>query len=185
MLERELASEVVELLGDRTVATAESCTAGRVAESLAAVEGAVDFLRGGLVAYQDGVKQSHLGVTAASSLSAEAAAQMASGACHMFRADAAVATTGVAGDEPQDGVPPGTVFVATAVDGVVGVNRYRFGGDPVQVCETARRQALLDLRAALSAVSAVQARPVAVAVTAGRCAPGVSVRRPAAGTRPS
>ncbi|HWM21850.1 MAG TPA: CinA family protein [Ilumatobacteraceae bacterium] len=148
----ELATEAARLLGGRSIATAESCTAGRLAESLASVDKAVDFLRGGLVAYQDQVKRSFLGVTAESTLSADAAAQMALGACRMFESDVAVATTGVAGDEPADGVPPGTVFIATAVDGVVRVQRYRYEADPPTVCDLARYQGLVDLQTALAAV---------------------------------
>jgi nicotinamide-nucleotide amidase len=68
----------------------------------------------------------------------------------MFESDVAVATTGVAGDEPEDGVAPGTVFVATAVDGTVSVGRYQYDASPPQVCDLARHQALVDLRAALS-----------------------------------
>jgi len=146
----ELATEAARLLSGRSIATAESCTAGRIAESLASVDKAVEFLRGGLVAYQDRVKRSFLGVTAASTLSSEAAAQMALGACRMFESEVAVATTGVAGDEPEDGVPPGTVFIATAVDGVVQVHRYRYEADPPTVCDHARHQALVDLQNALA-----------------------------------
>jgi nicotinamide-nucleotide amidase len=149
--DEDIAADVARLLAGRSVATAESCTAGRIAESFASVDKAVDFFRGGLVAYQDSVKRSFLGVTASSTLSPDAAAQMALGACRLFGAEAAVATTGVAGDEPQDGVPAGTVFVATAVEGAVSVNRYRYDAPPPQVCDLARQQALLDLRDALTA----------------------------------
>jgi nicotinamide-nucleotide amidase len=147
----ELATEAARLLAGRNIATAESCTAGRIAESLASVDKAVEFLRGGLVAYQDQVKRSFLGVSAASTLSSDAAAQMALGACRMFETEVAVATTGVAGDQPEDGVPPGTVFIATAVDGVVRVHRYRYEADPPTVCDLARHQALVDLQSALAA----------------------------------
>src|SRR3954464_6252989 len=97
--EGEVARRVAELLAGRTIATAESCTAGRVAEVLACVEQATDFLRGGLVAYQDEVKRGLLGVTARSVLTAEAAEQMASGVARLLDADVTVSTTGVAGDE--------------------------------------------------------------------------------------
>ena len=97
MQDEQLAHRVAGLLGGRTIATAESCTAGRIAEVLACVESAVDFLRGGLVAYQDAVKHDLLGVVAESVLSVEAAAQMAAGAAELFDADVTVSTTGVAG----------------------------------------------------------------------------------------
>ncbi len=144
-----LARAVVELLGERAIATAESCTAGRVAETLAAVEGASGFLRGGLVAYQDEVKQRLLGVTAESVLTPEAAGQMAQGAATLFAAAVTVATTGVAGDAPIEGTPPGTVYIATFVDGDVVVREHHFEGAPEAVCDQARRASLSDLLQAL------------------------------------
>jgi nicotinamide-nucleotide amidase len=143
--DEDLANRVAQLLGDRTIATAESCTAGRIAEVMACVEGAAQFLRGGLVAYQEEVKRNLLGVTADSVLTSEAAGQMAAGVTRLLGADVTVSTTGVAGGEMEDGTPPGTVYIATSVDGRVVSNVYRFDGSPEEVCEQARRQALLDL----------------------------------------
>lgn len=100
-----------------TVATAESLTAGLVAATLADVPGMSAVLRGGAVTYATDAKASVLGVNA--TLLAEGgpvqeavALQMASGARALFGADLAVATTGVAGPGPADGVPAGTVIVA-------------------------------------------------------------------------
>ena len=145
MQDEQLAYRVAELLGKRTIATAESCTAGRIAEVLACVEGAVDFLRGGLVAYQDTVKHDLLGVVAESVLSVEAAAQMAAGAAKLFDAEVTVSTTGVAGDESVDGTPPGTVYIGTSLAGRVATTVNRMEGTPEEICAQARRKALLDL----------------------------------------
>jgi nicotinamide-nucleotide amidase len=150
MEDEDVARRVVELLGDRSIATAESCTAGRVAEVLACVEKASEFLRGGLVAYQDEVKRELLGVTAKSVLTEQAAQQMAEGAATLFGAEVTVATTGVAGDEEEEGTPPGTVYIATSVDGDVSALVHQFDGSPEEVCDQARRQALLDLVEALT-----------------------------------
>jgi nicotinamide-nucleotide amidase len=144
-----LATDVSRQLRGRSVACAESLTAGRVASALAMVEGAVDFLRGGLVAYQPAVKASLLRVTADSVLSLAAAEQMARGAARLLDAAVTVSTTGLAGGEPEDGVEVGAVFVATFVDGVVTSSRYHFDGRPERVCDLAARQALADLRASL------------------------------------
>lgn len=141
----ELARDVVSRLKGRTIATAESCTAGRIAEALACVEHAADFLRGGVVAYDEDVKRELLGVTAESVLTPEAAVQMAAGAARLMHADVVVSTTGVAGDEATDGVPPGTVYIATCVDGHGAVSEHRFDGSPEEVCDHARDQALRDL----------------------------------------
>jgi len=90
-----------------------------------------------------------LGVTARSVSTAEAAAQIASGVARLLDADVTVSTTGVAGDEAEEGTPPGTVYIATSVDGKVTSAVHRFEGSPKQVCDRARRQALLDLIAAM------------------------------------
>ncbi|MCU1360490.1 MAG: CinA domain protein [Ilumatobacteraceae bacterium] len=143
--DEDLAATIAARLGSRTLATAESCTAGRVAESFATVEKATQFLRGGLVAYQESVKRALLGVTAESMLTRQAAAEMAAGAADLFSADVTVSTTGLAGEEPQDGVPGRTVFIGTFVDGRVRATEHHFEGSPDQVCESARRQALVEL----------------------------------------
>ena len=148
-----MARRVAELLAGRSIAAAESCTAGRIAEVLACVEEASDWLRGGVVAYQDEVKRTLLGVTAESVLSEQAADEMARGARTLFGADVTVATTGVAGDDEVEGTPPGTVYIATSVDGRSNVAVHRFDGTPEDVCDQARRRALLDLVAALTPAS--------------------------------
>jgi len=150
MDDEDLAGKVAELLDGRTMATAESCTAGRIASVMAAVEKASEFLRGGLVAYQEEVKRELLGVAAASVLTAEAAAQMAAGVAGLLHADVAVATSGVAGDTPEEGTPPGTVYIGTCVDGTASARTHRFDGEPESVCDQARRQALRDLIDVLS-----------------------------------
>ncbi|MDY6055119.1 nicotinamide-nucleotide amidohydrolase family protein [Micrococcus sp.] len=99
-----------------TVATAESLTAGQVAAALADVPGASAVLQGGVVAYQNHVKQRVLGVDAErlrlhGAVDPEVAGQMAAGARRVCRADVGVATTGVAGPEPHQGRPVGTVWV--------------------------------------------------------------------------
>jgi nicotinamide-nucleotide amidase len=91
-----------------TIATAESCTGGLVAAGLTAVPGASDVVRGGLVAYDNDVKLTQLGVsdeTLAShgAVSPETAAAMAAGARRSLGADVAIAVTGIAG--PAGGTP--------------------------------------------------------------------------------
>jgi nicotinamide-nucleotide amidase len=141
-----LADAVADKLRDRHVATAESITAGRVANALACVESASEFFRGGLVAYEEGCKRQLLGVTARHVVSAEAAAEMVTGAARLFDVTAAVSTTGLATDEPCDGVPGRTVYIGTLVDNDVRVRHHRFAGPtPIDVREQARRQALMDL----------------------------------------
>lgn len=136
------ASAVARRLDGRAVAVAESCTAGRIAVSLAAVERATEFLRGGVTAYQEEVKRTLLGVRADSVLSEDAAAEMAAGIAELLHAEVSVATTGVAGDAAVDGVEPGTVFVATHVDGTTRSTTLHIEGDPDDVCDRAAHRAL-------------------------------------------
>src|SRR3954453_4974015 len=103
-LEQRVATDLAGLLAGARFASAESCTAGRVARTVANAEGAADFFSGSLVAYQERVKRSVLGVTAAEVVSADAAVEMARSAASLFDAEVTVATTGLAGAEPVDGI---------------------------------------------------------------------------------
>jgi nicotinamide-nucleotide amidase len=145
MEDEDFAAAVVAQLGRRTLATAESCTAGRISQTFAAVGDAVRWFRGGVVAYQPGVKHDVLSVASSSVLSEMAAAEMATGVARLLSADVTVATTGLVGDEAQDGVAPGTIFVATSVDGEVRTRTHHFEGDAQAVVAAAVRQALGDL----------------------------------------
>ncbi len=107
------------------MACAESCTAGRLAEIFASVEGAAHWFRGGVVVYQVAIRRLLLGVESPSVLCERANTEMAVGVARLLDADVTIATTGVAGDEPEDGVEPGTVFIATYVDGDVHVDSVR------------------------------------------------------------
>ncbi len=117
----DLATEVVALLRRQglSVATAESLTGGLVCAALTSVPGASAVVRGGIVAYAAQVKISLLGVPADlvrthGTVSTPTAVAMAAGARRALGADVAVATTGVAGPEPSEGKPVGTVHVAVS-----------------------------------------------------------------------
>lgn len=148
----EIAALAARYLAQRQIAIAESCTAGRVATALACVEGAVDFFRGGLVAYQESIKRRLLDVTAESVFSREAVAEMAAGVARLLDADVAVATSGLAGDDPIDGVEPGTVFIGTLVDADARTSVVVIDAPPDEVCEQATRAALVALLRHLSDV---------------------------------
>ncbi|MFI9201668.1 CinA family protein [Streptomyces sp. NPDC053048] len=115
------AAEVLAVLvaHGQTVAAAESLTGGLVAAELTAVPGASRSVRGSVTAYAGEVKRDVLGVDGTllaerGAVDAEVARQMARGVRALLGADWGVATTGVAGPEPQDGKDVGTVFVAVA-----------------------------------------------------------------------
>lgn len=104
----------------RRVATAESCTGGRIAHLLTAEPGASDWYPGGIVAYANAVKEAALGVSAEriavhGAVSAEVAADMAEGARARFGTDLAVAVTGIAGPGGATPTKPvGRIWIAVA-----------------------------------------------------------------------
>lgn len=116
----ELNKEVLELLRaqGRTIATAESCTGGLIAGSITDQPGSACVFRGGVVSYWPEVKRDVLGVEQAvldqySAVSPQCARQMAQGARRVIGSDLAVASTGVAGPDPDDrGNPVGLVYLA-------------------------------------------------------------------------
>ncbi|MGB9113388.1 MAG: nicotinamide-nucleotide amidohydrolase family protein, partial [Acidimicrobiales bacterium] len=102
------------LASGRQLALAESFTGGLIASRIVAVPGASRWFRGAVVAYASDTKRKILGIASESVVNEQAAAQMAEGALALFEADVAVATTGVAGPDSQEGHPPGTAFVGIA-----------------------------------------------------------------------
>ena len=103
-----------------TMATAESCTGGRIAERLTALPGVSAVYRGGVVSYWSSVKHGVLGVPqkildAYGAVSEECAKAMAEGARTVTGADIAVSVTGVAGPDPDErGVEVGIVYIGLA-----------------------------------------------------------------------
>ncbi|NUL48930.1 nicotinamide-nucleotide amidohydrolase family protein [Cellulosimicrobium funkei] len=132
-----------------TVATAESLTAGLLAATLAEVPGASGTLQGGVIAYQNHVKQDLLGVDADllarhGAVHPEVARQMAEGARRATGADLGISTTGVAGPEPHQGQPVGTVYVGLAgPGGGPEAVRLRVDGDREANRRATVREALL------------------------------------------
>lgn len=115
-----------------TVATAESCTGGLIADTITDVAGSSGYFRGGIVAYADAVKVAQLGVpeevvAAHGAVSAQVARAMALGARERFGADLAIAVTGIAG--PGGGTeakPVGLAYVAVADHAGSDVRRYQW-----------------------------------------------------------
>ncbi|MFD9126213.1 CinA family protein [Kitasatospora sp. NPDC059571] len=105
-----------------TVAVAESLTGGLLAAALVDVPGASATFRGSVTAYATELKASVLGVDEGllavhGPVHPVVARQMADGVRRLLGATYGLATTGVAGPEPQDGLPVGTVHVACAGPG--------------------------------------------------------------------
>jgi nicotinamide-nucleotide amidase len=124
----DLATEIVTRCTQRglTIAVAESLTGGLLAASLVAVPGASAVLLGGVVAYNTALKATLLGVDAGllaekGAVDPDVAIQMAVGVRERLAVDGraatiGIATTGVAGPDPQDGQPVGAVFLGLAIE---------------------------------------------------------------------
>ncbi|MED6328228.1 MAG: competence/damage-inducible protein A [Actinomycetota bacterium] len=134
--DQTMESVVLDLLVERglTLATAESVTGGMVGTRLTEVPGASRAFLGSVVAYDSDVKRGLLGVPPdVHVVSEEAVSAMAVGVCAHLDADVSVAVTGVAGPDPQDGLEPGTVWMATCVDGEVEALRTQWPFDRTRI----------------------------------------------------
>jgi len=152
--------QIAALLAGRTIATAESCTAGMIAARLTDRPGSSDYVAGGVVSYSNQAKTDLLGVDPAlleahGAVSEPVAEAMASGALKRFDADTAVATTGIAG--PGGGTaekPVGTVcFSVMLADGRTLTRTLRLPGGRSDVRERSTTVAMHLLRRALGSDS--------------------------------
>ena len=116
-----------------TIATAESCTGGRLAAALNAQSGSSEYYMGSVVAYANEVKEQVLGVEHDTlinhgAVSEQTVREMAEGVRHLMHTDYAIATSGIAG--PTGGTedkPVGTVWIAWATPQGTVAERYQFG----------------------------------------------------------
>lgn len=151
-LDEEQTLEVVigKLLTDAklTLATAESCTGGKIAATIAAVAGASRYFNGSVVSYATASKEDVLGISAEliqkhTVVSAAVAQAMALSAQKMFQTDFAIATTGNAGPSKGDSsAEVGTVFIALATPVGVQVEEFNFGQPREKVIDRAVNKAL-------------------------------------------
>ena len=155
----EIEQVVVKLLikHRRTLALAESCTGGLIADKVTNVPGASEVFLGGVVSYANAAKENLLDVRAESlaqqgAVSEAVAQEMAAGARARFGADFALAVTGIAG--PGGGTPEkpvGTVFIALASAAGVEVKRFLNVWDRATFKQVTATQALEWLRQSVSA----------------------------------
>jgi len=152
--DEDLQDAVFHLLAEknRTLATAESLTAGEVARRLGEVPGISQWFRGGIVAYDNGIKADLLGVPqhlldAHGAVSAQVAEAMAVGCRERLQTDLAVSTTGIAG--PGGGSaekPVGLVFAGLAWQGGSKTQSFNWPGTRTEVQNRAAKMALNLLR---------------------------------------
>lgn len=138
-----------------TIAVAESLTGGDLCGLLTAAPGASATVLGGVVSYATTVKQQVLGVPddvvqRDGVVSARCAEAMAGGARRLLGADWALATTGVAGPEPQEDKPVGMVFIGVAGPAGTRSVELSLSGDRSEIREQASAEALKELLGELS-----------------------------------
>lgn len=121
--ETTLYEEVLNLLKEKglTIASAESLTGGLFSERLVSISGAGDIIQGGIVSYQNEVKQHVVGVSADTlqnhgAVSQQCAKEMAENVRQLCRSNIGISFTGVAGPKVQEGKEVGTVFMGIAID---------------------------------------------------------------------
>jgi len=157
--DQEIEQVVVKLLAQKkkTLALAESCTGGGLAQKITDVPGASEIFLGGVVSYANSAKEKFLGVRAETlvahgAVSEAVAREMAVGAREKFGSDFAIAVTGIAG--PSGGTadkPVGTVFIALATANSVAVKKFLNVWDRATFKQVTATQALEWLRRTLSA----------------------------------
>ncbi len=139
-----------------TVATAESLTGGMVAATIIQVPGSSGMLQGGIIAYQNSIKERLLGVSASlletqGAVDPQVASAMALGACTAAGARVGISTTGVAGPEPHQGKDVGHVYIGVALDGESKSYEYHFAGDREMIRLQATQEAISLLQQVINA----------------------------------
>ncbi|MFD0864162.1 competence/damage-inducible protein A [Sungkyunkwania multivorans] len=131
----------------QTLAVAESCTGGKIAEMITSIPGASAYFKGGVVTYATESKEQVLDVPSEtiakhSVVSAEVAISMAVNAQQLFKTDYAIATTGNAGPTKGDAdAEVGTVFIGVATPTKVFAEEFKFGNHREKVVNKAANKA--------------------------------------------
>lgn len=147
------------------IGSAESCTGGHIAASIVDFPGSSAYFMGGIVSYSNDAKRDLLGVPAdvlenPGAVSEQCARAMAEGVRRVLGVDIAIATTGIAGPSGGTGrKPTGLVYLALATPEGTVVRERKYTGDRAAVIDSATRDALSMLHAAI----------------AGRSEPGLSM----------
>ena len=144
---------VVKTLHEKglTLATAESVTGGKIADSIISAAGASKVYKGGYITYSNEEKEKLLGIDKDKiekygAVSSEICMEMLNGLEKNISADVYVVTTGVAGpDKDEKGNEIGTVFVGFNIKGEKSVKNYNYSGSRNAIRERTVRAALLEL----------------------------------------
>ena len=147
----ELLEEVVgRLLKERelTIALAESCTGGNIANLITNISGSSEYFERGVVSYSNGSKVELLKVDEETllehgAISAEVAQQMAQGIRSISGTDLGLSVTGILGPTgATPGKPVGLVYIAICDNTIVSVKKFLFGEDRILNKQRATQAAL-------------------------------------------
>lgn len=153
-----LSAEIVAALTARhaTIAVAESLTGGLLVAELIRTPGASAVVLGGVVAYNTELKHTVLGVDAEvlaahGAVHPDVAAQMAAGVRDALAvagqpAHIGISTTGVAGPDPQDGQPVGTVYLGFAIGSEVRTKQLALSGSRADIRSAVVYESLVELK---------------------------------------
>lgn len=145
-IEENIANSLIEK--QLTLATAESCTGGRLAAKFTEIPGASAYFKGSIVSYATTAKHDVLDIPKDfiqkhSVVSAEITSEMAKRVQYMFKSNIAIATTGNAGPTKGDShAEIGTVFIALAYQSDIIVEKFNFGNHRERVTQKAVNKAL-------------------------------------------
>ena len=133
---------------NKTLSTAESCTGGKIAQTITSVAGSSKYFHGGIVSYANQIKEDLLGISQAfiaenNVVSEAVAKQMAINVKKIMKTDYAIATTGNAGPTKGDEKEElGVVFIALATPQGVFVEKCNFGQPRQKVIDRAVNKGL-------------------------------------------
>lgn len=121
-----------------TVACAESCTGGLLLSRLTDFAGASAYVKGGVVAYCNEIKNKILHVKSETleefgAVSEQTAREMATNVREIFNSTIGLATTGVAGPSTSEGKPVGLVYVAIVGENFTRVEEFHFKGTRTEI----------------------------------------------------
>jgi nicotinamide-nucleotide amidase len=148
-LEQRIGSELLKR--NATLATAESCTGGYIAHLITRVAGASAYYKGSILAYDNSIKETVLGVKTDTlrsfgAVSEEVVVEMALGIKKIMKVDYSVATSGISG--PSGGTkekPVGTVWTAIAGPNGVQTVKHQMGTERLWNIKRSASASLLDL----------------------------------------
>lgn len=138
-----------------TLATAESCTGGKIASRITSVAGSSNYFKGAIVAYSADIKMTELGVQSTTIdrnhiVSKKVVVEMAQGVRSKLNVDYGLATSGIAGPSgAEEDLPIGTVCVALATPSNTLAETFYFNGSREEVIDRATEKALLMLKETL------------------------------------